>query len=62
LATEDLVYMLSGMGIDTGVDLGKLVAAGELAQKLVGRKLTGRVFQAVLGQRERAYASGVSVG
>jgi len=62
LATEDLVYMLYGMGVETGVDLEKLVAAGELAQKLVGRKLTGRVFQAILGQRERARSSEVAVG
>ena len=56
LATEDLVYMLDGMGVKTGVDLLKLVAAGELAQKLVGRELSGRVFRAVLG--ERALRSG----
>ena len=30
LATEDLVYMLHGMGIETGIDLDKLLAAGEL--------------------------------
>jgi hydroxymethylglutaryl-CoA lyase len=54
LATEDLVYMLQQMGVETGVSLDKLVAAGELAQKLVGRKLTGRVFQAVMGARQRA--------
>jgi hydroxymethylglutaryl-CoA lyase len=53
LATEDLVYMLHGMGIETGIDLEKLVAAGELAQTLVGRKLTGKVLQAVIGSRER---------
>jgi len=52
-ATEDLVYMLHGMGIETGIDLEKLVAAGELAQTLVGRKLTGKVLQAVIGSRER---------
>ncbi len=54
LATEDLVYMLHGMGIETGIDLDGLVAAGELAQKLVGRKLPGKVLQAALGARERA--------
>jgi hydroxymethylglutaryl-CoA lyase len=62
LATEDLVYMLQQMGVETGVDLDKLVAAGELAQKLVGRKLTGRVFQAVIGQRERAKPAGAPHG
>ncbi|MBL9038632.1 MAG: hydroxymethylglutaryl-CoA lyase [Archangium sp.] len=53
LATEDLVYMLHGMGIETGVDLPKLVEAGELAQELIGRKLTGKYLQAALGEREK---------
>ncbi len=58
LATEDLVYMLHGMGIETGIDLERLLAAGELAQRLVARKLTGKVLQAALGTRERkAHAS-----
>ncbi|MHB1847333.1 MAG: hydroxymethylglutaryl-CoA lyase [Deltaproteobacteria bacterium] len=56
LATEDLVYLLDGMGIETGVSLPKLVAAAELAQRLVGRKLPGKVLQAELGARERARA------
>ncbi|HEY3451112.1 MAG TPA: hydroxymethylglutaryl-CoA lyase [Myxococcales bacterium] len=49
LATEDLVYMLQGMGVETGVDLPKLVAAGRLAQKLVGRELPGKYLKAALG-------------
>ncbi len=53
LATEDLVYMLHGLGIETGVDLDKLVAAAELAQSLVGHPLPGRYFRAMLGQRAR---------
>jgi len=36
LATEDLVSMLADMGIDTGVNLDKLIEAGALAQQLVG--------------------------
>jgi hydroxymethylglutaryl-CoA lyase len=56
LATEDLVYMLQGMGYETGVDLGKLVTAGALAQELVGRRLPGRALQAELAGRERAAA------
>jgi hydroxymethylglutaryl-CoA lyase len=48
LATEDLVYMLHGMGYETGVDFGKLIAAGALAQRLVGRKLPGKTLQAEL--------------
>jgi hydroxymethylglutaryl-CoA lyase len=56
LATEDLVYMLRGMGVETGVDLDRLVAAGELAQRLVGRELPGRTLRAEVGARSRARA------
>ncbi|HTP52111.1 MAG TPA: hydroxymethylglutaryl-CoA lyase [Anaeromyxobacteraceae bacterium] len=51
LATEDLVYMLRGMGYETGVDLAKLVAAGALAQRLVGHRLPGKALQAELASR-----------
>jgi len=44
-ATEDLVYMLQGMGIDSGVDLERLVDAGRAAESIVGRKLPGKVHQ-----------------
>ncbi len=54
LATEDLVFMLHGLGIQTGIDLPKLVEAGALAQELIGRKLAGKYLQAALGQQERA--------
>lgn len=53
LATEDLVYMLEGMGIQTGIDLTKLVGAGEIAQELIGRKLAGKYLQAALGERDK---------
>jgi hydroxymethylglutaryl-CoA lyase len=51
LATEDLVYMLHGMGYETGVDWPLLIAAGELAQRLVGRPLPGKALQAELASR-----------
>ncbi len=51
LATEDLVYMLHGMGYETGVDWPLLIAAGELAQKLVGHRLPGKALQAAIGSR-----------
>jgi hydroxymethylglutaryl-CoA lyase len=54
LATEDLVYMLHGMGYDTGVDWERLVAAGALAERLVGRRLPGKALQAELGARAEA--------
>lgn len=47
LATEDLVYMLNGLGIDTGVDLDRLVVAGLFAQSLLGRPLPGRALRAL---------------
>jgi hydroxymethylglutaryl-CoA lyase len=46
LATEDLVYMLDGMGISTGIDLERLVEAGKVAESIVGRPLPGKVHQA----------------
>jgi hydroxymethylglutaryl-CoA lyase len=46
LATEDLVYMLEGMGVATGVDLEKLIEAGAVAEALIGRPLPGKVHQA----------------
>ena len=62
LATEDLVYMLHGMGVQTGVDLPRLVQAGELAQELIGRKLSGKYLQAALGDREKQASRARSAG
>lgn len=38
VATEDVVYMLNGLGIKTGVDLGKVMAAGKFICKQLGRQ------------------------
>ncbi|HYQ80007.1 MAG TPA: hydroxymethylglutaryl-CoA lyase [Anaeromyxobacteraceae bacterium] len=57
LATEDLVYLLHGMGYESGVDFERLIAAGELAQRLVGRPLPGKTLQAELATRARARAA-----
>ena len=46
LATEDLVYMLHGMGITTGVDIDKLCEAGKVAAAVVGHELSGKVHRA----------------
>jgi hydroxymethylglutaryl-CoA lyase len=48
LATEDLVYMLGSMGIETGIDAQKLWEAGRLAGALVQHPLPGRVHRAGL--------------
>jgi len=46
LATEDLVYTLNGMGIETGIDLEKLWRAGQVAEAIIGRDLPGKVHRA----------------
>ncbi len=53
LATEDLVYMLHGMKIDTGIDLEKLVDAGKFAQKILHKDLPGRYLKACLGAEQK---------
>jgi hydroxymethylglutaryl-CoA lyase len=47
VATEDVVYMLEGMGIKTGVDMDKLVAATNQISKLIGRAPVSRVASAL---------------
>jgi len=49
LSTEDLLYMLDGMGIDTGVDLAKVVEASRFIARALGRELPSRYLQAVSG-------------
>lgn len=46
VATEDLTYMLHGMGVLTGLDLERLVEAARAAESIVGRTLPGKVHQA----------------
>jgi hydroxymethylglutaryl-CoA lyase len=46
LATEDLVYMLDGLGIDTGVDLERLLAASQFIESRVHHPLPSRVARA----------------
>ena len=50
VATEDVVYMLQGMGIDTGIDLNKLVDAGSYISAQLGRKSGSRVATALLAK------------
>jgi (R)-citramalyl-CoA lyase len=46
IATEDLVYLLSGEGIETGIDLDALVATSEWLEGVLGRRLEGQVYRA----------------
>lgn len=45
IATEDLVYMLHGMGIETGIDLDRLVSCSLDAQRILGRPLPSKYLQ-----------------
>ena len=47
LGTEDLLYMLHGMGIETGVDLPKVRAASRFIAGVLGHDLTSKAFQAM---------------
>ncbi|QIL83278.1 hydroxymethylglutaryl-CoA lyase [Diaphorobacter sp. HDW4A] len=51
VSTEDVVYLLQGMGIDTGIDLDKLVDAGKFISDFLGRKPNSRVATAILNKR-----------
>ncbi|MGF6213947.1 hydroxymethylglutaryl-CoA lyase [Comamonas sp. 4034] len=51
VATEDVVYMLHGMGIETGIDLDKLVDAGIFISDFLQRKLNSRVAVALINKR-----------
>ncbi|KFB09284.1 hydroxymethylglutaryl-CoA lyase [Nitratireductor basaltis] len=46
IPTEDLVYMLHECGVETGIDLDKLVTTAEQAESLIGRTLPGQVMKA----------------
>jgi hydroxymethylglutaryl-CoA lyase len=51
VATEDLVFMLHGMGIATGINLDQLVDAGQYISGQLQRKPNARVAVALLNQR-----------
>ena len=51
VATEDVVYMLHGMGIETGIDLDKLIDAGAYISDFLGRKPNSRAATALLNKR-----------
>ncbi len=56
VATEDVVFMLHGLGIDTGIDLDALVDAGAYISGVLGRAPVSRAGKALLAKRERAAA------
>jgi hydroxymethylglutaryl-CoA lyase len=51
VATEDVVFMLQGLGIETGIDLDKLVDAGAFISEVLGRAPVSRAGRALLTKR-----------
>ena len=51
VATEDVVYMMQGMGIDTGIDLDALIDAGVFISQALGRQPNSLVARAVINKR-----------
>jgi hydroxymethylglutaryl-CoA lyase len=57
VATEDVVFMLDGLGVQTGIDLDRLVDAGAAITRVLGRPPVSRVARAILARRPTAQAS-----
>ncbi|MFC4860798.1 hydroxymethylglutaryl-CoA lyase [Pseudomonas sp. MAHUQ-62] len=51
VATEDVLYLLNGMGIETGIDMGRLVDAGQRICAVLGKENGSRVARAILAKR-----------
>ena len=57
VGTEDVLFMLNGLGIETGVDIERLVDAAEFISNLLGRKPVSRTGNALLAKRVSARAA-----
>ncbi|MGQ3888785.1 hydroxymethylglutaryl-CoA lyase [Legionella sp. CNM-1927-20] len=51
VATEDVLYLMHGLGIDTGIDIFKVVAAGDMICKALNRKNQSKVANALLANQ-----------
>ncbi len=52
VATEDVVYLLHGMGIETGIDLDRLIDAGQFISDFLGRSTNARAGKALFNKRQ----------
>jgi hydroxymethylglutaryl-CoA lyase len=57
VATEDVVWLLQGLGIDTGIDLDALVDTGAWISKQLKRETASRVARAIVARRAQAVAA-----
>jgi hydroxymethylglutaryl-CoA lyase len=54
VASEDVLYLLDGLGVETGVDLDRLAAAGDFICAALGRASNSKVARALAGRRSAA--------
>ena len=54
VSTEDVLYMMNGLGIETGIDLGKVVDAGQFISQHLGHKAASRTGNAIAARRAAA--------
>ena len=52
VATEDVLYMLNGMGVKTGVDIEKILTASEFILKVLKKQSLSKVNLALIGKRK----------
>ena len=51
VATEEIVYMLQGLGVETGIDLEKLIEAGQYISVALSRTTQSKVSRAILSKK-----------
>ena len=61
VGTEDVLFMLEGLGIETGIDLGRLVDAAEYISGVIGRKPVSRTGSAMLAKRAAAASAAAAM-
>jgi hydroxymethylglutaryl-CoA lyase len=57
VATEDVIFLLNGLGIETGVDLDQLVEIGDFISRAIGKPSASRVGRALLAKKRDGVAS-----
>jgi len=61
VCTEDLVHCLHAMGVETGIDLDRLIATARRVEEIVGRALPGQIIRAGTSERRYPLPDGVAL-
>ncbi|GAB5098385.1 hydroxymethylglutaryl-CoA lyase [Caballeronia sp. HLA56] len=57
VATEDVVYLMNGLGIQTGIDLDRLIETGDFISRAIGKPSSSRAGKALLAKQRDAVAA-----